>query len=776
MSSQDATGNGHENNVNTNGSRSQSHSNIDLMSNDDSVNDASDNDNDEDDEYTSADEGTENYIPRATVESQTRKEKDLILLGQSLILNGEYLRCAHMLRKQGDSSSAPHAHTNTMKVRSAHGIFLATYSLYMAGEKLKDQQQVEKEGRENREAALANAANANNVLPGSAANKTKKAETQKVQTKNPFLGDIFKDLWPIYVSTNTHVPGGTEAGTGSDENGMNAVQPPTSSAEPDAFLLYMLAIIVRDLYSQQGGMLSMKHTIGVLAKAGLANRRNSDGNVNNPSPAAAAAAAVAVPTAYDLFLSSLRIYPWNWSCWQDLSQLCISSQIPIPVWDDVYKGGGSSREACHWIMYQHFLASFYLEQQNGDAALSSISTLAEWFPSSYTIVTYKALAHYALRDYDRAQECFEAARNVDPHQLAHVDTYSNILYVKERRAELSHLAHVVTKIDKFSAESCCVVGNYYSLKGKHERAITYFQRALRANPKFLPAWTLMGHECVELRNTAAAVQCYRNAVDLSPSDYRAWYGLGQTYEMLHLYQYSLYYYKKAAALKPSDARMWSAVGSQFVRLGAKKDAMRTFERAMNCGDSEGVATRELARLYRDEGRLEDAANCYVGYLQSCGEHHLITAALEMVEDNHRSLGGGGGGKGDIDASYSSKANTSHHSVLSQAAAFTVGGSANGMVQLDPERVEGALFLGKLGYWKNLSCVYAFICYPHLFFAVMLLYEYVCVLLYVITPILTPTLTREKNTSHLFFHWTCTTALHTCTCSQLLSLACRACKS
>ena len=46
----------------------------------------------------------------------------------------------------------------------------------------------------------------------------------------------------------------------------------------------------------------------------------------------------------------------------------------------------------------------------------------------------------------------------------------------------------------------------------------------------------MGHECVELRNTAAAVQCYRNAVDLSPSDYRAWYGLGQTYEMLHLYQ------------------------------------------------------------------------------------------------------------------------------------------------------------------------------------------------------------------------------------------------
>jgi len=198
------------------------------------------------------------------------------------------------------------------------------------------------------------------------------------------------------------------------------------------------------------------------------------------------------------------------------------------------------------------------------------------------------------------------------------------------------------------------------------------------------------------------VQCYRNAVDLSPSDYRAWYGLGQTYEMLHLYQYSLYYYKKAAALKPGDARMWSAVGSQYVRLGAKKDAMLTFERAMNCGDSEGVATRELARLYRDEGRLEDAANCYVGYLQSCGEHHLITAALEMVEDS-----GVSSSARDADASFSSKVNVSHHSGLSQAAAFTVGGSANGMVQLDQERVEGTLFLGKCVYIA--ACVYGVSC-------------------------------------------------------------------
>jgi tetratricopeptide (TPR) repeat protein len=70
----------------------------------------------------------------------------------------------------------------------------------------------------------------------------------------------------------------------------------------------------------------------------------------------------------------------------------------------------------------------------------------------------------------------------------------------------------------------------------------------------------MGHEYVELRNTTAAVQCYRQAIEVNKTDYRAWYGLGQTYEMLHLHLYSLHYYKRAAALRPIDARMWCAVG------------------------------------------------------------------------------------------------------------------------------------------------------------------------------------------------------------------------
>lgn len=55
-------------------------------------------------------------------------------------------------------------------------------------------------------------------------------------------------------------------------------------------------------------------------------------------------------------------------------------------------------------------------------------------------------------------------------------------------------------------------GNYYSIRADHTKAVKYFQRALKLNPQYLSAWTLMGHEFMEMKNTNAAIQSYRKAV------------------------------------------------------------------------------------------------------------------------------------------------------------------------------------------------------------------------------------------------------------------------
>ena len=47
---------------------------------------------------------------------------------------------------------------------------------------------------------------------------------------------------------------------------------------------------------------------------------------------------------------------------------------------------------------------------------------------------------------------------LDPFRLDDVDTYSNILYVKDSRKELSLLAHSANRTEPHRAETCCVVG------------------------------------------------------------------------------------------------------------------------------------------------------------------------------------------------------------------------------------------------------------------------------------------------------------------------------
>ena len=127
---------------------------------------------------------------------------------------------------------------------------------------------------------------------------------------------------------------------------------------------------------------------------------------------------------------------------------------------------------------------------------------------------------------------------------------------------------------------------------------------------YLSAWTLMGHEYVEMKNSHAAIEAYRKAVgrcsagefrsvlrigtelpswrcklDVNRKDYRAWYGLAQAYELLSMHQYALYYYQHATALRwvlqprcllrhihqisirPYDVRIWQAQGMCYEEMG-----------------------------------------------------------------------------------------------------------------------------------------------------------------------------------------------------------------
>jgi anaphase-promoting complex subunit 8 len=434
---------------------------------------------------------------------------------------------------------------------TSYGIYLRAYSMYLAGEQRKHQEALEwKGGNNSGEAAAAGDP------------QTTQSQQQNASHKNPFLKQLSDELANHY-----------------------------EHEQLDAFGLYVYGMVLKEL---------------------LPTRGHHD--------------------AFAILVESIRQFPYNWSAWLDLAHVVSSSSSSSSSKQKAAQEEQQdelTREFASHFMYHFYTAHVYLQkQQSHEAAIQVYERLVQpnmddpssqqqpalLFAGSPYVASQLAVAHYHLREFHLAQHCFAQLVQRDPYRLDELDIYSNILYVQDSAMLLSQLAHTAMRVDKYRPETCCIVGNYYSLKQLRTKAIQYFQRALKLNPNYTGAWTLMGHEYVELKNTPAAMEAYRKAADVEPNDYRAWYGLGQAYEILSMPLYALYYYKRATAVRPYDARMWCAVAHCYLLLGKRKEALLSYETALT-DDVEGLATTQLAQLYQDDGRHDKAAQCYIKHLE-----------------------------------------------------------------------------------------------------------------------------------------------------------------
>lgn len=303
-----------------------------------------------------------------------------------------------------------------------------------------------------------------------------------------------------------------------------------------------------------------------------------------------------------LFLS-LRIFPYNWSCWQEL----IAS---LSTFDEamsfINKVKSLNTSLVSNIMFQFFevviLQEFY---QQLNSLSDNLNNLLEVFPKFNFLKVQQFLIAYHGLDYFQAESIFDQLLMDDPLRLDDLDTYSNMLYVMEKRSKLSFLAQFSSLIDKFRPETCCIIANYHSMKCEHEKAIMYYKRALTLNKNCLSAWTLMGHEFVELKNSHAAIESYRRAVDTNPKDFRAWYGLGQAYEVLDMHLYALYYYQRATNLQPLDKRMWQALGNCYEKIDKLEEAVKSFEKALTIDNFS-----KTGNDYPEEGYSVEPHICY----------------------------------------------------------------------------------------------------------------------------------------------------------------------
>ncbi|PKI70537.1 hypothetical protein CRG98_009042 [Punica granatum] len=228
---------------------------------------------------------------------------------------------------------------------------------------------------------------------------------------------------------------------------------------------------------------------------------------------------------------------------RELSMLC--KNVFIITFVGICTASYSKREGAKTLLAQ-FLLSLSI-------AILGTGVLGTFSSSTY-IKAQIVKVLYSVRESEQAEVIFKELLRNNPYRVEDMDTYSHVLYAKEDIFALNNLAHRMVLIDNCRPKTCCIIMNYYSLKRQHEKAVMYFQRALKPNKNYSSAWILMGHEYVKLKNILAATNAYGRAVDIDPSDYRAWYGLGQAYEIMGMPLAALHYFGKSAFLQPNDSQ------------------------------------------------------------------------------------------------------------------------------------------------------------------------------------------------------------------------------
>lgn len=184
--------------------------------------------------------------------------------------------------------------------------------------------------------------------------------------------------------------------------------------------------------------------------------------------------------ALETLLTSVEMYPCNWSAWIELGSLIERLEQLENVLSKIPEGFMST---CFKIHVLNELC------QAPDLVLALLDTLEASCTSTF-ISLQRALLYHNIRDFDQAQVLFEEIRKNNPYLLDSMDIYSNVLYVKEEHAALCLLAQQANEVDPYRPETCTILGIIILKKRK---LLQSKGRERKGNREF---WT-----CITIRST-----------------------------------------------------------------------------------------------------------------------------------------------------------------------------------------------------------------------------------------------------------------------------------
>jgi len=168
------------------------------------------------------------------------------------------------------------------------------------------------------------------------------------------------------------------------------------------------------------------------------------------------------------------------------------------------------------------------------------------------------------------------------------------------------------KVDDRILQAICLnlIGVALGMQGKAERALPYFEQALRLEPGLAETWYNKGVTLHELNRLEEAVACYDKAVEINPDYADAWYNKGVALGELNKLEEAVACYDKAIEMNPGDAKAWNNKGVALYKLGQTKEALACYDEAVKLKPDYAQAWNNKGVALGNLGQHKEALACF----------------------------------------------------------------------------------------------------------------------------------------------------------------------
>jgi tetratricopeptide (TPR) repeat protein len=299
------------------------------------------------------------------------------------------------------------------------------------------------------------------------------------------------------------------------------------------------------------------------------------------------------------------------------AQSLVRSAIELSPADQTYR---DKFDELREMIQQVKEAQREVDNGNYEAAKRIYTDLIEKNPSVAEI--YYRLGFVAIQedDYDAARDNFDKASILAP---------SVEKYTKAKEILAAKILQEATQALK--------LGDMITAERKTNTA-------LRINPEFGSAYSMLGYIKLRQGEISAAIENMEKAVNYDPSNRSAWYNLGSTYRRVKQYEKAEDALKRAIALDPAYAKSYTTLGQVYLALNENKKAEDNLKTSIALDpnspaarESYGELLNNLERYQEAIVQLTEAAKLISQPSQKYIINYRLAYALNRTGDYHKAL-------------------------------------------------------------------------------------------------------------------------------------------